>query len=275
METVRLRLRVDALAVHWTRWNGGWTRARADATVIGGWAAYAEAVRTVRTAIANGRAILADRAHRESVAAWWERSEASLDDELLDTLSWSVPPRDGEDDPAYEARLTALMVNLRGRLDGSELVSPSVAGSRARVQGESQLPSLRPAYPDTQDTETRNYRDVDSHNASLRSGGSGTTETLDRVERDLVAMEAELPIPSSGWPAPRPLTRLTQNGVKSEPSETDLMLPARNAVVRELERLRNKREASLTDEERFRMGKRRLLRRVEEEKRRLAERGLS
>lgn len=266
---------MDALAVHWTRWNGGWSRARADATVIGGWAAYSEAVRAVRTAIANGRALLADRAHRESVAAWWERSEATLDDELLDTLSWSVPPRDGEDDTDYEARLTALVVNLRGRLDGGELLSPLVAGSRARVQGESQLPSLRLAYFETEDMETRNSRDVDSHNASLRSARSGTAETLDRVERDLVAIEAELAIPSSGWPAPRTLTPLTPNRVNPEPAEADLMLPARDAVVRELERLRNKREASLTDEERFRMGKRRLLRRVEEEKRRLAERGLA
>lgn len=226
METPRVRLRVEALEVHWLRWNGAWTPARADATVIGGWAAYQEAVREVKAAIARGRAILADRAQREAVASWWERSESALDDELLDVLSWSVPSRSDEDPAAYEARLLSVVVNLRGRLDGaSDLLADE--GALARVR------EMNPI--------------------------NGKSVNLPAVEAEALSAE-----PTGGWSAPSKI---------AEPTEAELMLPARDAAVRELERLRAQRNASLTDDERFRLGKRRLLRRISAERDRQAERG--
>lgn len=103
---------------------------------------------------------------------------------------------------------------------------------------------------------------------SARSEVAAVTLARTRVEddRSLDTAGTQLPILSNA----STVTEASEerNSLSAVTPETELLLPARDGVLRELTGLRAQRGATVTDEERFKLGKKRLERRVVEERRR-------
>jgi hypothetical protein len=123
--------------------------------LLGGWPALREARRVVRASIREGW----DRVHaldeRAKKAHLWSNLEARADESLKDSLSVGVPPKDGETEDEYDARLEAIFRSLRVRLDGLPppsllLPPPPPHGARTRVRqtSDKQLLPPRPAEKD-------------------------------------------------------------------------------------------------------------------------------
>lgn len=134
------------------RWLARWRWRRtyrrwAERHVLGGWPALQEAHRVVRRSVREGRRRLRDLDEAQAKADHWPRWEATTDEQLLDTLSLTVRPEDGEADDDYDARLRSAYRILRSRLDEAArraVVSPPPARAPAPAPAFAERKPLAP-----------------------------------------------------------------------------------------------------------------------------------
>ncbi len=109
--------------------------------VLGGESAMRQARAVLRASLKTGQRLLEQLTQAEAKRATWIAIESEMDELFKQALSASVPPRPGETDDAYDARLDAVFANLRLRLDEPPVrdvgtTAPAPAPARPTVVGQ-------------------------------------------------------------------------------------------------------------------------------------------